>query len=179
MIPFLPGVSGKALFELAMIAAVAALMGSAYLLQHNKIQSLKVELTTEQKGRSDDRAAYASAAASAAADNATETERRLQVQARNANDAIDRERNARADATRAASAALSLRDAARATAARCSAPRSDPTALAAGSAASAPGVVLADVLGRSDDTSGELAIAFDVAYARGQRCAADYDALSP
>lgn len=171
-------IPGKAGIELIAIGVVAALMGSAYLLQHNKIQSLKVQLATEQKGRSDDRAAYASAAASAAADNAAETERRLNTQARNANDALERERAARADAARAATAALGLRDAARAAAARCSAPRSDPTALAAGPAASAPGDVLADVLGRVDGRAGELAEALDVAYARGQRCAADYDALT-
>jgi hypothetical protein len=171
-------IPGKALFELALLAAVAALMGSAYLLQHNRIQSLKIELATEQKARSDDRAAYASAAASAAADNLTETERRLQTQARNANDAIERERVARIDASRAATAALGLRDAARAAAARCGEARSDPTALAAGPAASAPGVVLADVLRPGVGRSGGLAEALDAAYSRGQQCAADYDALS-
>lgn len=159
--------------------AVVAFVTVIYVMDQDQIHSLKVQLATEKQGRTEDRTAYATAAVAAATDAATETERRVTAQARNDNEALERERAAHADADRAAVAATKLRDAAiaRALAASRRVVSADPAAVGGGAAAPAPDMVLPDVLGRVDDTAGDLATALDVAHIRGQQCERDYDAL--
>lgn len=82
------------------------------------------------------------------------------------------------DAARARAAAVSLRGAAQAAAARCDRPAGDPAPAPASAAAAGPGLVLADVFGRADDRSGELAEALDRARGAGLACERAYDALN-
>jgi hypothetical protein len=85
---------------------------------------------------------------------------------------------AQRDADAARAAAVGLHNAATAFAAACDRPAAD-TAAAAGSApAAGPGLVLADVLRGSDDTSGDLARAFDAARAAGLACERIHDAMT-
>lgn len=91
----------------------------------------------------------------------------------------DAQRNidqARRDAAAADVAADRLRQRAAALAAACR-PAVDPTPADAGAPAAGPGLVLSDLLGRSDETSGELAAAFDQSRAAGLACERSYDAL--
>lgn len=70
-----------------------------------------------------------------------------------------------------------LRDRAATVAAACRRPAADPAAVAAGPAASSPGDLLADVLGRLD-AAGRLVAAYaDAAAVNGEQCAADYQTL--
>lgn len=106
-----------------------------------------------------------------------ETTRRLTAQQEAADAAEKLARRARADAAAAGAAAGRLRDYAADLAARAGA--CDPAAAAVGPAASAPAVVLADMLGRLEARGRELA---DEATRRGivaDECAARYDALTP
>lgn len=84
---------------------------------------------------------------------------------------------ARGDAAAAVRVSVGLRERARILAARCSpaAPGAAPTA--SGPATEGPGLVLADVFGRADDTAGELAAAYDAARAAGRACERAYDAV--
>lgn len=115
-------------------------------------------------------------ALTAALDAAADTKRRLGEQ-KEANDEAYRLANrARSAAAGAAVAAIGLRDAAASAAGRC-ATRADPGAVAVSAPANATGLVLADVLGRADDTAGELAAALDLAYVSGRQCEREHDAL--
>lgn len=84
---------------------------------------------------------------------------------------------AESDAAAAASAADSLHEQARRMAARASQCTSNPGAAITGQAAGQAGLVLADVLRRSDERSGQLAAAYDRARAAGLACERAYDAL--
>lgn len=105
-----------------------------------------------------------------------ETQRRASAQQEIARHADEQIAQARAAADAADTAAARLRKRAADLAARCdSGQRAAPPE--PGASVAGPGLVLADVLGRSDDTSGELAEAFDQARARGLACEKSYDAL--
>jgi hypothetical protein len=162
---------------LAVLAAIVALVSGALLVQHNKISKLEVALAQEKQGRSADRAAAAEAAASAAIASQEETSRRVAEQAEIADEAKKLTDQALADAARADAAGVSLRGAARAAATRCGASAGYPAAAGSSASASAPGMVLADVLGRLDSVAGELAKSLDAARIAGQLCERTYDAL--
>lgn len=116
------------------------------------------------------------AALVATTEAAAETKRRLDAQ-KEANDEAQRlATRARSAAAGAAVAAVGLRDAAAGAAGRCSG-SGDPSPVVISAPASAPGLVLADVLGRADDTAGELAAALDLAYLAGRQCEREHDAL--
>lgn len=116
-------------------------------------------------------------ALAAALQAADETKRRLGEQ-KEANDEAQRlATRARSAAAGAATAAVGLRDAAAGAAGRCGTSLATaPVAISA--PASAPGLVLADVLGRADDTAGELAAALDLAYVAGRQCEREHDTLT-
>lgn len=123
------------------------------------------------------RAAQVSQAAEAAA--RLEENRRLLAQ-KEANDEAQRLTNrARTAAAGAAAVAVGLHDAARAAGARSCASASDPAAVSVSASTTAAGLVLADVLGRADDTAGELAAALDLAHLAGKQCEREHDALTP
>lgn len=166
------------LIEFGVIALVIAGIGGVMLSQHNDIMTAKAALAVEREGRAQDRATMAAAAASAATASLTETGRRIAAQGEIANESERLSTRARADADGARVAAVGLRSAAGAAAARCGAGASDPAATAVGASASAPGVVLADVLGRADDRAGELAELADRAIIAGSQCERSYDALN-
>ena len=84
---------------------------------------------------------------------------------------------AEADARAARASADRLRQRAAELAARCTA--RDPTPASPGQAASAPGDLLADMLGRLDQAAGELARYADDSRIAGQLCQRSYEALSP
>lgn len=90
-----------------------------------------------------------------------------------ANDTHKKLVRARANAADALDALAGLRSAANAAGAECAA----PSAAAAGHAASAPGLVLADVLGRTGGRATELAAALDEAHAAGAACERAYNAV--
>lgn len=117
-------------------------------------------------------AARAAAFLEAASAARTEEARRydaLHTIATQAQAQLDR---AQADRRRADAAARSLRDAASIAAASC-----DSQAAAPSQSASAPGMVLANVLGRADAVAGELAAAFDASHAAGTACERGYGVI--
>ena len=105
-----------------------------------------------------------------------ETTRRLSAQQEAADAAERQARRARADSAAAAGAADRLRDHAARLAA--SAAACDPAAAGVGPAASAPGSVLADMLGRLEAHGRELAAEADRRGIAGSECAQRYDALT-
>lgn len=105
-----------------------------------------------------------------------ETTRRLTAQQEAADAAAKRARQARADAADAGAAADRLREHAAQLAARAGA--CDPAAAAGGAAASAPGVVLADMLQRVEAHGRDAAAAADAAATAGEACERSYEALT-
>ncbi|HHT8903079.1 TPA: DUF2514 family protein [Burkholderia cenocepacia] len=105
----------------------------------------------------------------------TEEQRRTAAQSEIANDANQQRTAALADAFAARAAAGSLQQRVDQLIAAARHP-----AAAAGSPATGDALdLLADVLGRSDETSGELAKIADDRGIAGQQCERDYDALTP
>jgi hypothetical protein len=114
----------------------------------------------------------------AATDSARAEEQRRTLKIQEAQDAEQIARQAaEADAGRARSAAVSLRQRAAELAASCTA--SNPTATTGGPTAIAPGLVLADMLGRVAAAAGELGGYADRARGAGQLCERSYEALRP
>lgn len=105
-----------------------------------------------------------------------ETTRRLAAHQEAADAAQTRARRARADAASAGAAADRLRQHVATLAAGACA--SDPAAAAVGAAASAPGLVLADLLGRLEARGRDLAAEADRRGIAGDECAGRYDALN-
>ena len=105
-----------------------------------------------------------------------ETSRRLTAQQEAARAAANQARQARADAADAAGAAERLRQ--RAAELAVSAGACDPAAAAGGPAASAPGLVLADMLGRLEARGRDAAAALDAAATAGAACERSYEALT-
>lgn len=160
--------------EFALLAAVIGLATSAYVMQHNKIMSLKLEVANEKTGRSNDREAYANAAVAMLTANQAKTARILVTQSEAANAAQDQAQRADVAERAATRSSDGLRIAARTLAAGCGAVSSSPTA-----AASSAADRLADVLGESSERYRAVALAADRAIIRGQQCQVDYDALTP
>jgi hypothetical protein len=124
-----------------------------------------------------ERAARATADASKAAAELDKYRRRVESSQEIAHEAETAASAARADAAAAGAAADRLRRHAAGLAARCDG-RADPAATAGSAPAAGPGLVLADLLARSDDTSGELAAAYDRARIAGLACERAYDSLT-
>lgn len=113
-------------------------------------------------------------AAGEAAARQTETAR-VEAIGAIATDAQNRIETANRDAAAAHNLAVSLRQRADALARRCA--PGNPSAPAPSPASPSPGDLLADVLGRADAASGELAAYADRARAAGSACEQAYDAL--
>lgn len=105
-----------------------------------------------------------------------ETTRRLAAQQEVANAAQRQAKQAAADAASASAAAGRLRAYADKLAARAAA--CDPAAAGVGQAASAPAVVLADMLSRLEEAGRQLAAESDRRRAAGEECVGRYDALT-
>ncbi|WP_261524453.1 DUF2514 domain-containing protein [Burkholderia multivorans] len=103
-----------------------------------------------------------------------EYQRRTAAQQENANHAAKERDLARADAAAAASAADGLRKQVATLIERARHPAATTGSAAAGDALD----LLADVLGRVDERSGELAEYADRARIAGQQCERDYDSLT-
>ena len=103
-----------------------------------------------------------------------ETTRRINAQVEVISEANNAKAKAQASAATATAASGRLRQRADAIASACS-----PSAAAAGPAASSPGAVLADMLGRLDQAGRELAAIADERGIAGQACERAYRALTP
>jgi hypothetical protein len=125
----------------------------------------------------EDRAAALAQANEDARRNAKETERRLKAQQENDRAQEALLATARRDAAAAAAAAdgLRLRASAYLDAAGCSSLAGDPAVECVRQAAAAIG----DALGRGAEIARRVAADADEARARGLKCEADYDALTP
>lgn len=157
------------------VAGVAAAIGAGWWVIDSTIDS--IENQGYRRGVAEVRQRWDHDIASRALAELAETNRRASAQQEIARHADEQIAQARAAADAADTAAAGLRKRAAELAARCdSGQRAAPPE--SGASVAGPGLVLANVLGRSDDTSGELAEAFDQARARGLACERAYDALS-
>lgn len=159
------------------VIALAASLAGVEGLRRVQTATLKAEVATEKKGRSDDRIAAANAALVQAGINAKETQRRLDAQQETVNvserklaDAVRDRDAARGVALRLSGRLDSLAAAARGTA-------SNPAATPECKAVADSAVVLTELLGRAQARAGELAEYADGARIRGQQCEAIYDSL--
>ncbi|MGV8823953.1 DUF2514 family protein [Methylibium petroleiphilum] len=154
-------------------AALAAGLG----VQTVRLADSQTALATEQRDRRDERLRLAERALVANDQVRAEIQRRADEQQEVIRNAEKQQAQARADALAADAAARRLRDRAAQLAAACGPAGPHPAPPGAGEATAGAGLVLTDVLGRSDDTSGELAEAFDAARGAGLTCERAYDAL--
>jgi hypothetical protein len=167
--------SGSALLWIGGIALASSIAFGG--VQTVRLANARTALATEKRDRADDLAKL-QAAAREQADRFRATEhdwqelqRENELMARKARDL------ASLDAAAAGAAGGRLHDRAAALAAACRGPARGAAAVAAGPAASAPGDLLADVLGRLD-AAGRLVAAYaDTAAINGEQCAADYQTL--
>ena len=107
-----------------------------------------------------------------------EEQRRTTAQQGIINDALRRVKESAAAASAADGAAQRLRERAASLAARCSGSAGNPTVAGPSQAASAPGVVLADVLGRLESAGRELAAVATARGIAGAACERSYDSLN-
>ncbi|HHL4079958.1 DUF2514 family protein [Burkholderia sola] len=147
-------------YALAVLLGFAAGVYGEHLISAREIAGMKADAATAQ--------AKAVDAARA------EEQRRTAAQSEIAKDANQQRTAALADAfaARAAAGSLQQRVDQLVAAAR------DPAAAAGGPATGDALDLLADVLGRSDETSGELAAIADQRGIAGRQCERDYDALT-
>jgi Protein of unknown function (DUF2514) len=96
-----------------------------------------------------------------------------------ANEAVKKAQESAAAASAAVGAGQRLRQRAEALAARCGGSGGHSALAGSGKAASAPGDLLYDVLGRLDEAAGQLAAAADQRGIAGQACVSAYEALKP
>jgi len=165
---------------LAVGAVVVALYGAHAWDRHRAAAAARADGAAEVTARWQAERVEAQRAAIAAEQAARgEEQRRVAAAGEIANAAQRQIDQAHADAVRARTESRGLRDAAARAAAACSGGGAEGAAAAeSGASASGAGVVLADVLGRADDTAGELAAAFDAARAAGLACQRIYDAVA-
>ena len=156
----------------AMVAALA-LAGWQTL----RLSNARADVAQARQALADYRADVAQASAAAASAALAETARRQAQLTEITAHADTQIAAARADAVRARAAADRLRSAAQSAARACNAGPTDPAPADAGTPATGPGLVLADVLSRANDTTGELAAALDAARAAGLACERAYDSL--
>ncbi|WP_428419161.1 DUF2514 family protein [Methylibium sp.] len=171
MFPWLSIIPGAAPWGLCLL--LAASVG----VQTLRVSKGETALATEQRDRRDERLRLAERALVANDQVRTEIQRRADEQQEVIRNAEKQQAQARTDALAAAAAARRLRERAAQLAAACGPAGPHPAPAGAGEATAGAGLVLTDVLGRSDDTSGELAEAFDAARGAGLACERAYDAL--
>jgi predicted phage gp36 major capsid-like protein len=167
--------TGKA----ALWAAGAALAASLAFgtMQTLRLASARTALASEQRDRAAERMQMEQAAREqaerfrATEHDWQEAQRENSILARKAREL------AALDAAAAGAAGGRLHDRAAALAAACRGPARNPAAVAGGPAASAPGDVLANMLGRLDEAGRIVARYADSASISGEQCAADYQAL--
>jgi hypothetical protein len=148
-------------------AVIAALLWGGW--QHRRADLAVAELARERAEAAILREQAVSAALA-------ETQRRIAAQQEIADAAERKARRARDDAAAAGAAADRLRQYAAELAASAAACNSAPAAF--GEAASAPAVVLADMLGRLEARGRDLAAEADRRGIAGSECAGRYDALT-
>lgn len=167
--------TGKAALYVVGAALVAA--GAFAAVQTVRLSNTRVSLVNEQRSRAAERA-QSDEAARAQAERYRATEHDWQ-EAQRENEILARKARdlAAVDAAAAGAAAGRLRDRAAAFAAACRGPARDSAAVAAGPAASTPGDLLADVLGRLDAAGRVVAAYADTVSIASEQCAADYQAL--
>ena len=156
---------------------ICLLLVASLGVQTLRVANGETALAIEQRDRRDERLRLAEWALVANDQVRAETQRRVDEQQEVIRNAEKQQAQARADALAADAAAGRLRDRAAQLAAACGPAGPHPAPPGAGEATAGAGLVLADVLGRSDDTSGELATAFDAARGAGLACERAYDAL--
>ncbi len=167
--------TGKATLYVAGAALVAA--GAFAAVQTLRLSNARVSLVNEQRSRAAERAQLEEAAR-AQAERFRATEHDWQ-EAQRENELIARKARdlAAVDASAAGAAAGRLRERAASLAAACRGPSRDSAAVVAGPAASAPGDLLADVLGRLDAAGRLVAGYADTVSIASEQCAADYESL--
>lgn len=145
---------------------------------------LEVEKARTSLAKAHHEAAQTRAQAAAAAASATTAYRALEARWRTTQETIDREARARQDQIRTAAAGaavagdgLRIRAAATAAAACGGGSAGGSSAAAVGPAASSPGAVLADVLGRLEAAGRQLAEVADARGLAGASCERAYDSL--
>ena len=165
------------------VAGAAVLGGIGYAVHRHSGAITAVKQESFKAGQSDtqgkwdkEKIAQSTEALQRAAREADETARRLKQQKEN-DDAQQRKNDlAKADAARLSARADKLQRAASDVASTFGCPVSGDSALECIRKAAA---TLGNVLGQCGQRHRELAIAADDARIRGQRCEADYDALTP
>ena len=167
--------TGKA----ALYVAGAALIGVGALfgVQTVRLSEARAALASEQRDRAADRARMEQAARNQAEQFRATEHQWQEAQRENANLARMARDRAALDADAAGAAGDLLRDRAAALAAGCRGPSRGAAAVTASAAASSPGDVLADMLGRLDAAGRIVARFADSASISGEQCAADYQAL--
>ena len=158
----------------AALAALLALCG----VQTWRLASSAAALGNERAAHQSDLARMASAAASASEAARFEEQRRTVAQQGIIRHAETAQDTIRAAAVRASDAGDGLRFRAAAVAASCDPATSDPAASGAGPAASSPGDLLADVLGRMDEAGRQLAAEADRRGVAGAACESGYGSLT-
>lgn len=158
------------------IAAVLLVLGALYGAYHHGVTVTDAKwLSAWHQRDADDKAA--------ALENETRERAKEQARQQSINKAIQDGQQlidqATADAATARASADSLRGAADALAARLAASEagSNSCTAAASKAAARAAMVLADVLKRSDERSGDLAVYADQSHGRGVTCEQSYDAI--
>lgn len=159
-------------------AAVAVLVGWGWW-GHHQADAARADHAATKQAWADERARLHEAAANAERAARQQEKDRDDAQRKIVAEAQRAAARSREDAAAAAAAGVGLRERAAALAARCGGAGPDSAAAAGGPAASAPGVVLADVLGRADARAVELAAAADATRTAGLACERAYDSLSP
>lgn len=155
---------------------IASLFGGT---QYVRAERGQAQLQTERAAHQAERAALATAAATASEKARIEDQRIVAAQRETNHEAEKFQRQAADSAVHAADAAGSMRERAAALAAATyCAPPGDPGTVFILPPTPAPGVVLADVLGRLGDEAVSLAALADQALIAGAACAAEYDSLS-
>lgn len=168
----IPGLALKA------TAAALALSLAALGAQSWRLRGAHLELADQARAHAEQMARLNAAAVDAEQLARSEESRRVQAIAEVVHQQAQRAARAEADAARAAVAARGLRERAAALAAGGGAAPSDSAASAECAPARAAGDLLADVLGRLDETAGELAAALDAAHGAGISCERAFDALT-
>lgn len=158
-------------------AGLLALLLVFGLVQSARLQRAETAIQTEKAGRAQDKAAAAMAAASAVMAARAEEQRRNAELQENVDDAQAKAAAARRDALAAAGSRDRMQQRAAELAARCGAGASDTAAAEGGAPTAGPGLVLAELLRRSAERSGQLAEYADQARIAGQACERAYDAL--
>ena len=162
----------------ALWVAGAAILAAGVLInvQGRKLADARAALATEQRDRAAERAIMERYSSEQLARFRATEHNWHEVQDENARLARMARDRAALDAASAGAAGQRLRERA-STLAACSGPAGNPAAVAAGPAASAPGDVLADMLGRLESAGRIVAEFADAAAINGEQCAADYQAL--